>query len=84
MTDYLLLLLAALLLAFDFALSKLYQQHVGTTLSAGFLFNVFSGLFTALIFWAIGGFAFHFSNLYIIHYLRVRTELDSDLIFYSD
>jgi len=61
MTDYLFLLLAALLLAFDFALSKLYQQHVGTTLSAGFLFNVFSGLFTALIFWAIGGFAFHFS-----------------------
>ena len=28
--------------------------------------------------------AFHFSNLYIIHYLRIRRGLDSDLIIYSD
>ena len=28
--------------------------------------------------------AFHFSNLYIIHYLRIRRGLDSGLIIYSD
>ena len=61
MTDYLLLLLAAILLAFDFALSKLYQRYAGTSLFAGFLFNLFSGLFTALIFWGISGFQFHVS-----------------------
>lgn len=61
MKDYLLLLLAALLLATDFALNKLYQKHAGTSLKAGFRFNALLGLFTALVFWAMSGFAFHIS-----------------------
>ncbi|MBQ9805266.1 MAG: hypothetical protein IJW49_01985 [Clostridia bacterium] len=61
MKDYGLLGLAAILLAVDFALSKLYQKRAGATLSAGFAFNALSGLFTALIFWAIGGFQLEFS-----------------------
>ena len=61
MKDYLLLLLAALLLAADFALNKLYQKHAGTSLKAGFRFNALLGLFTAIVFWAMSGFTFHIS-----------------------
>lgn len=61
MSNYALLSVAAILLAGDFALSKLYQRRAGTALSAGFAFNALSGLFTALIFWAIGGFSLLFS-----------------------
>ena len=57
MKDYLMLVLAAVLLAGDFALSKLYQRHAGTSLKAGFRFNALLGLFTAVIFWAMGGFS---------------------------
>lgn len=66
MKDYLLLLLAALLLAADFALNKLYQRKAGTSLAAGFRFNALLGLFTALVFWAMGGFSFHFSRYSLI------------------
>ena len=66
MKDYGLLLLAAVLLAFDFALSKLYQRRAGATLSAGFAFNALSGLFTAFIFWAIGGFSLEISLFSVI------------------
>lgn len=61
MKDYLLLSLAALLLAADFALNKLYQRRAGTSLAAGFRFNSLLGLFTALVFWVMGGFSIHFS-----------------------
>jgi len=56
MKDYSLLVLAAVLLAVDFALTKLYQKREGTSLSAGFAFNSLSGLFTALIFGVLSGF----------------------------
>lgn len=59
MKDYGMLTLAAILLAIDFALSKLYQKRAGTALSAGFAFNAILGLFTALIFWGISGFDVH-------------------------
>ncbi len=55
------LVIAAILLAFDFALSKLYQKRAGTSLKAGFFFNALLGFFTAVIFWGMNGFAFHFS-----------------------
>ena len=61
MKDYLLLLLAALLLAADFALNKFYQRKAGTSLAAGFRFNALLGFFTALVFWVMGGFSIHFS-----------------------
>jgi len=61
MKDYLMLVIAAILLAFDFALSKLYQKRAGTSLKAGFFFNALLGFFTALIFWGMNGFAFHVS-----------------------
>lgn len=58
MKDYLLLLLAALLLALDFALNKLYQRHAGTSLVAGFGFNAMVGIFTAVLCFAMNGFVF--------------------------
>lgn len=58
MKDYGLLTLAAVLLALDFSIAKMYQKRAGTSLSAGFAFNALLGLFTALIFWIIGGFSF--------------------------
>ena len=50
MKDYLLLILSALLLAVVFALNKLYQRKAGTSLEAGFRFNIAIGLLTSLIF----------------------------------
>jgi drug/metabolite transporter (DMT)-like permease len=63
MKDYGLLTLAAVLLAVDFAIAKLYQKRAGTSLSAGFAFNALLGLFTALVFWIIGGFSFQITRL---------------------
>lgn len=62
MTDYLFLVLAAAMLAIDFAISKLYQSRAGTGLTAGFAFNALLGLFTAVLFFAIGGFTFPVSG----------------------
>ncbi|MBO5294849.1 MAG: DMT family transporter [Clostridia bacterium] len=61
MKDYLLLLLAALLLACDFAMNKLYQKQAGTSLRAGFGFNAVVGILTAVLCFCINGFTFHFS-----------------------
>ena len=55
------LTLAAILLALDFAVAKLYQKRAGTSLLAGFAFNALLGLFTAFVFWMIGGFSFQIS-----------------------
>ena len=62
MKDYGLLTLAAVLLAVDFAIAKLYQKRAGTSLSAGFAFNALLGLFTAFVFWIIGGFSFQITT----------------------
>ena len=61
MGDYLLLLLADLLLAVNFAFNKIYQRRAGTSFTAGFTFSAICGAFTALIFWIYNGFAFAFS-----------------------
>lgn len=63
---YLLLLAAALLLAFDFAVNKLYQKIAGTKISAGLLFNSLWGLFTAIIFLAVNGFKCSFTVFSLI------------------
>ncbi len=56
MKDYLLLIIADILLAGNFAVSKLYQSKAGTSVRAGFIFNAMVGLFTAVIFFVINGF----------------------------
>ena len=53
---YLMLILAALLLALDFSLNKLYQKRAGTSPAAGFAFNALLGLACGVIFFAVGGF----------------------------
>lgn len=61
MKDYLMLVLADILLAGDFAINKVYQKKQGTSLKAGFRFNALLGLFTAVLFWIINGFWVEFT-----------------------
>ncbi len=56
-----LVILATVLLAFDFALQKTYQRSEGATLAAGLKFNAVSGLLKAVIFFALSGFTLEFS-----------------------
>ena len=58
---YVLMSIAVLLLAGDFAINKIYQQKQGTSFKAGIQFNFFLGLFTAIVFFIISGFEIHFS-----------------------
>lgn len=55
MMDYLTLLTAVLLLAFDFAINKVYQKKVGADAPSVLRFNAINGLFTAVIFFGING-----------------------------
>ena len=66
MMNYILLVLAAVLLAFDFALNKLYQQIRGTKPESTLLFNSVLGLVTAVVFFAINNFQFGCSTFSII------------------
>ncbi len=59
--DYFFILGATVLLAVDFAFSKLYQKKSGTGIVAGLSFNALSGIFTAAVFFVLGGFRFTFS-----------------------
>lgn len=59
--DYILVFLATVLLAFEFAFSKKYQSMEGTGVAAGLRFNLLTGLFTAVIFFVISGFRPGFS-----------------------
>ena len=52
---------AALLLAMDFAMNKIYQKLRGTSLKASLLFNSVLGLATAIIFFAVNKFKLSFS-----------------------
>ncbi len=44
-------------MATDFSLNKVYQRKCGATPTAGYRFNLFSGILKMLIFWAINGFS---------------------------
>ena len=59
--NYLLVLMATVLLAFEFALSRKYQTMEGTAMTAGLRFNLLTGLLTMLIFFGINGFRLEFS-----------------------
>jgi len=60
--QYLMLVGAAVLLAADFSLNKIYQKLQGTSPAASFGFNSLFGLFTAIIFFVINGFRADFST----------------------
>lgn len=64
--NYVFVLCATLLLAFDFALSKLYQKKSGVGITAGLSFNAINGLFTAVVFFALNGFKFTFSAFSVV------------------
>lgn len=66
MKDYILLALAALLIAVGFALSKAYQKIKGDSPKVGFFFNCITGLLTAVVFFGIAGFKFSFSAYSLI------------------
>ena len=59
--NYIMVIVATVLLAFDFALSKKYQSSEGTAMAAGLKFNMLSGLLTTVIFFALSGFQVEFS-----------------------
>ena len=64
--DYILVGIATVLLAFEFACSKKYQLSEGTDISAGLKFNALSGLLTVIVFFALAGFRFEFSSFSLI------------------
>ena len=64
--QYMLLIGAAVLLAADFSLNKIYQKLKGTSPAASFGFNSILGLFTAIIFFGINGFKLDFSYYSLI------------------
>ena len=61
MQNYLILLAASVLLAFDFAVQKIYQQKSGTGIVAGLTFNIVVGFVTAVLFLIINGFSANFT-----------------------
>lgn len=54
--NYIYVLIATVLLAVEFAFSKIYQAAEGVSLRAGLRFNALSGLVSAMIMWALCGF----------------------------
>lgn len=66
MHNYILVIIATVLLAVDFALQKLYQQKCGTGVKAGLTFNAVVGFATAVVFLVINGFKIQFSLYAII------------------
>ncbi len=55
------LTIAAILLAINVVLHKLYQERSGTSFAAVSKFNAYTGLLSAIAFWAINGFNITFS-----------------------
>lgn len=64
--NYMYVIVATILLAFEFAFSKKYQSMEGVDLAAGLRFNVFSGLISALIMWALLGFKLEWSGYSVV------------------
>lgn len=56
MKSYVLILLADILLAGNFAFQKLYSKKQGESISSGFLFNIFMGFFGCIILFFGNGF----------------------------
>lgn len=54
--EFFMLVFSAILLALSFAVNKSYQKTAGSSMEIGLIFNILTGLFTALVFYIIGGF----------------------------
>lgn len=61
MMNYLMLIVADIILAFYFAFNKIYQKSEGTSMAAGFRFSALSGFFTIIIFLFVNGFGIKFT-----------------------
>ena len=61
MIHYILVFLAVVLLAVNFALNKVYQKGRGESIREGIWFNLTLGIFTALFMWGMNGFRFEWS-----------------------
>ncbi len=66
MIYYILVLIATVLLAFEFAFSRKYQTVEGTAMTAGLRFNMLTGLFTTVLFFCLNGFKLEFSPFSIL------------------
>ena len=66
MQNYILVIMATVLLAVDFAFQKLYQQKCGTGAEAGLTFNAGLGFITAIIFLVINRFQINVSLYAVI------------------
>lgn len=53
--QYVMLIFAAVLLGADFAMNKIYQRTYGASLRVSLIFNMLSGIFSAVIFVILGG-----------------------------
>jgi len=76
MNSYLLIILADMLLAVDFALQKEYQKKAGIETHTGLFFNAMLGFFTSLVFLTVNKFTISFS-LYSLIMAFVMTGLSS-------
>ncbi|MDO4618642.1 MAG: EamA family transporter [Clostridia bacterium] len=56
MENYLMLILSTVLLAVSFALNKVFQLKEGSSIKTGLVYSAIVGFFTAIIFFAMGGF----------------------------
>jgi len=56
MLDYILIILAVILLAGNFAITKLFQLKAGAGIVASLVFNAITGIFTVVLMWSINGF----------------------------
>ncbi len=59
--SYVLVLIAVLLLAVQFTFNKLFQLRAGASVWASLLYSLSTGICTAIVFFAIGGFKFEFT-----------------------
>lgn len=73
--DYIMITLATVLLAVNFAFSKIYQDKEGTAVTKGLYFNMLTGVFTAFTFFVICGF-----KIEITPYSMVMTTIKEILV----
>ena len=66
MINYIFVIIATVLLAFEFAFSKKYQMCEGTSPVAGLKFNAIAGFFTIIIFFCLNGFKFNITFFSIV------------------
>jgi multidrug transporter EmrE-like cation transporter len=73
--DYLIIIIASLLLAVYFSINKVYQKQNGTSLRTASAFNSLIGLFAAIIFFCVNGF-----KINITWYSLIMATIYSSLI----